>query len=192
MKKEEEIVINKDNYKGYVELYKKQHFLTDEEYRYQMKVLGNGVIIFVGGIVLLALTAPFIALGKIFSTMFYLESTALIVSEIGIGLIGSKKMSDMKKEKYYSIKKEYPYIDVNIDSDTLEKALENAGIIEKEFSDGRFILNLKVDEYENYLKVEEVKQKYLEETKYDKYLINPPIEEEELEKVKVKIKSLTR
>lgn len=39
---------------------------------------------------------------------------------------------------------------------------------------------------------EEEKENYLKETKFDRYYVNSNIEKEELEKVKVKVKSLTR
>lgn len=43
-----------------------------------------------------------------------------------------------------------------------------------------------------YFMTEEEKENYLKETKFDRYYVNSNIEQEELEKVKVKVKSLTR
>lgn len=45
---------------------------------------------------------------------------------------------------------------------------------------------MNIDEYENYLKVEELKKEYFKETKYDGYVVDSTIEKVELEKPKVK------
>ena len=81
------------------------------------------------------------------------------------------------------VKEKYPYVDLEIGIAEVFNSLKRAKIISY---NGDNEYEFRVKEYEDYLKAEEIKENYFEETKYDGYTINPKITQEELEKPKVK------
>lgn len=194
MKKEKKkIIINKDNYKGYVELYKAYYYPTKEEFYLQKKEFKKAIKVYLIGLGIAVVTSPLCFFGPIAKMIFDIQLTTWLACLIGTGIVGLKEFYDLKKQRIKAVRKKYPYVDTNVKRDCLQKSLEDVGIIQYKFKNRLCFAHLKVEEYEKkYSKAEEVKENYFKETKYDKYVVNPRIEEQELEKVKVKVKSLTR
>lgn len=170
------LIINKDNYKGYVELYNARTYIGKD----LLKMLA----VFLIGILVFGVTAPLYAFELIGINVITLEILCLCGVEISLAINTIKNKHKMKKNKIYDIKQEYPYVDIKIKDSELEKSLEEAKIIT--YSEDGCYVELNVNEYENYLKVEEYKEKYFDETKYDKYIVNPKIAKEQFEKPKIK------
>lgn len=190
MKKEDKnIIIDKDNYKGYVELYRVKCFPSNEEDTYLKRWIKKFAIIFLCAIPI-TFTVPLQTFIPIMEIITNIGLFIWMTIELSVAGIGIKNLSSLRKEKYQAVKNKYPYVDISVSEYTLKKSLEDVGIIQKKYEDHFCIMQLKVEEYEKYLKAEEIKENYFEETKYDSYVVNPPIEQEELEKVKVKL--LTR
>ncbi len=102
-----------------------------------------------------------------------------------------------EKLKYKSIQEKYPYVNTKINNRVLTKALAQAKVIERKRYTGDLEFNINeydsnIVNYENYLKAEEIKEDYLKETKYKSVSVNSQIPEEELERVKTKVKTLVR
>ena len=118
MKKEKHLEINENNYKGYVELYKKDWMTGDEIKKIIRKILiGGGICLVIPVITILATSSR--------------EITALILcSEIvaySVYFFGFYK-KDNEKIKL-QIKEKYPYIDLSLDMNEVEKALKEAKIL---------------------------------------------------------------
>lgn len=84
----------------------------------------------------------------------------------------------------------YPHVEVNISRYALKESLVQARVILYKFDACDCVVILDKNACKSYLKAEEVRENYLRETRYDKYIVNPGVEKQELEKAKVK--SLTR
>lgn len=178
----EKLIINKDNYKGYAELYRFRRFTFYKECGInQIKLIKKSSIAF--GVVLMSIliTAPFISLGLL-PNIAIIEAVAFMPTLGFFSIEYFKKTNNYKKKHIENIKLKYPYVDTEIKIDELEHSLIEAKIIT--VNNNEYTFNPK--RYENYLKVEEEKEKYFEETKYDRYIVNPEIKEKELEKPKVK------
>ena len=184
------LVTNKYNYNGYVELYKTYGYIKSWNSSYKEKMLVQFSVIFSVCFLAFLLFAIF----ECNPILFDILTKILIVSPVAIGCHGIKKMHDYDKKEIASIKEKYPYVDTKIDICELTKSLKEAKILKESYSG---LEVLKVDEYENYLKVEELKKEYFEETKYDRYVVNPNIQEEQLldateQLENVKVKKLVR
>lgn len=192
-KKEKNITINKDNYKGYVELYKVQQFLTNKKNSDIDKCASSILKLFFCVATVMMAFLFLQPAGLIIGTILKVLILLYAASVIGINVKYFKQYFDIKREKVGVVQKDYPYVEANTSKDVLEESLAQAGIIRYEFNEIACSVILDIKMYENsYSKAEEIKENYLEETKYDKYVVGPKIEKEELEKVKVKVKSLTR
>lgn len=97
MKKEENgIIINKDNYKGYVELYETYHFMTEEEKSLEKNMARRCCKVSIIGLATIMITAAFLSIPAL-EIMFYIEVGALVSSLIGLTVVYTKKTQDMKK-----------------------------------------------------------------------------------------------
>lgn len=147
MKKEKHLEINENNYKGYVELYKKNWMTVDEIKKMFKKILiGGGICLVIPVITILATSSR--------------EITALILcSEIvaySVYFFGFYK-KDNEKIKL-QIKEKYPYIDLSLDMLEVEKALKEAKILV--YEENHVLLDVK--SYEQRLKFEKEIKKELE------------------------------
>lgn len=166
--------ITKDNYKGYIALYKSMNTMTQLEYSNFIQTMGKcfGIGLFfiiLSGVIPLSI---FLILG--------------IISEIGILTEFLYKNSKIKRDKFNLLKKEYNYLDPNIKKEELEESLKEAKILTYEDYGNCVDAKLNVNAFEKYLEAEKIKEEYLEETKYSGYAINPNITHEELDRPKVK------
>lgn len=118
MKKEKHLEINENNYKGYVELYKKNCMTVDEIKKMFKKILiGGGICLVISVITILATSSKEI-------------TTLILCSEIvaySVYFFGFYK-KDNEKIKL-QIKEKYPYIDLSLDMMEVEKALKEAKIL---------------------------------------------------------------
>lgn len=118
MKKEKHLEINENNYKGYVELYKKNWMTVDEIKKMFKKILiGGGICLVISVITILATSSKEI-------------TTLILCSEIvaySVYFFGFYK-KDNEKIKL-QIKEKYPYIDLSLDMKEVEKALKEAKIL---------------------------------------------------------------
>lgn len=139
MKKEKHLEINENNYKGYVELYKKNWMTVDEIKKMFKKILiGGGICLVIPVITILATSSR--------------EITALILcSEIvaySVYFFGFYK-KDNEKIKL-QIKEKYPYVDLSLDMNEVEKALKEAKVLV--YEENHVLLDVK--SYEQRLKIE--------------------------------------
>lgn len=147
MKKEKHLEINENNYKGYVELYKKNWMTVDEIKKMFKKILiGGGIYLVIPVIIILATSSK--------------EITALILcSEIvaySVYFFGFYK-KDNEKIKL-QIKEKYPYVDLSLDMNEVEKALKEAKVLV--YEENHVLLDVK--SYEQRLKFEKEIKKELE------------------------------
>lgn len=125
MKKEKHLEINENNYKGYVELYKTKLITPDREKKEKLKstLIGLGVMFVI----------PFISISFFKSINFNCSaelglSLLLSMFAADIGYIFSSIKSSEKKTKL-QIKEKYPYIDLSLDMNEVEKALKEAKVL---------------------------------------------------------------
>lgn len=118
MKKEKHLEINENNYKGYVELYKKNWMTVDEIKKMFKKILiGGGICLVISVITILATSSKEI-------------TTLILCSEIvaySVYFFGFYK-KDNEKIKL-QIKEKYPYVDLSLDINEVEKALKEAKVL---------------------------------------------------------------
>ena len=118
MKKEKHLEINENNYKGYVELYKKNWMTVDEIKKMFKKILiGGGICLVISVITILATSSKEI-------------TTLILCSEVDayyVYFFGFYK-KDNEKIKL-QIKEKYPYIDLYLDMNEVEKALKEAKVL---------------------------------------------------------------
>lgn len=139
MKKEKHLEINENNYKGYVELYKKNWMTVDEIKKMFKKILiGGGICFVISVITILATSSKEI-------------TTLILCSEIvaySVYFFGFYK-KDNEKIKL-QIKEKYPYIDLSLDMNEVEKALKEAKVLV--YEENHVLLDVK--SYEQRLKIE--------------------------------------
>lgn len=191
--KEQIITIHKDNYKGYVKLYKLQQIISKKRQENLQKYLISILLIFATTAISLITTSIFAQTLKLsLDYLLMFEGTIGVLGVEAISIITDKKIKKFKTEKYQALAKEYPYVELDTKETVLEDSLENVGLLSCQHLDKVCIVSLRVEEYETVLKMEEIKDELLQETKYDRYVINPEITEEDLKGQKVKVKSLVR
>lgn len=139
MKKEKHLEINENNYKGYVELYKKNWMTVDEIRKMFKKILiGGGICLVISVITILATSSKEI-------------TTLILCSEIvaySVYFFGFYK-KDNEKIKL-QIKEKYPYVDLSLDMNEVEKALKEAKVLV--YEENHVLLDVK--SYEQRLKIE--------------------------------------
>ena len=125
MKKEKHLEINENNYKGYVELYKTKLITPDREKKEKLKsaLIGLGFMFVI----------PFISISFFKSINFNCSA------EIGLSLLLSMFAADIgyiflsikssEKKTKLQIKEKYPYIDLSLDMNEVEKALKEAKVL---------------------------------------------------------------
>lgn len=179
--------INKDNYKGYYELYTK---ITGFDLS-EMVVFACIIILF--PMVMVLGFMPLISqLPLLLQALF---STA--IAAIGIVMSSSKYLQKNKERKINKLKEKYSYIDLNISKEELEDALEKAGIIRRQIVDNTVVKKIGLDEFEKNMimqeKYQKTKQELLEDNKYNysRLEYDTDFSNQEL-KTKVKVKTLTR
>lgn len=125
MKKEKHLEINENNYKGYVELYKTKLITPDREKKENLKstLIGLGFMFVI----------PFISISFFKSINFNCSaelglSLLLSMFAADIGYIFLSIKSSEKKTKL-QIKEKYPYIDLSLDMNEVEKALKEAKVL---------------------------------------------------------------
>lgn len=178
----EKLVITKDNYKGYVELYKAKTMLNIDDSDYIDKLIKKMLIIFGLCCIPIFLTMPLELTGLLTKGVVNCELMLLALCPMAMAAKIYYTFNSLTKKNVSDVKDKYSYVDTKIDVIKLKESLEEVKIL---VNDGN-IECLKVDEYENYLKIEELKKDYLQETKYDGYVIDLEIEKIELDKPKVK------
>ena len=147
MKKEKHLEINENNYKGYVELYKKNWMTVDGIKKMFKKILiGGGICLVIPVITILATSSKEI-------------TTLILCSEIvaySVYFFGFYK-KDNEKIKL-QIKEKYPYVDLSLDMNEVEKALKEAKVLV--YEENHVLLDVK--SYEQRLKFEKEIKKELE------------------------------
>ena len=176
----DKLVITKDNYKGYIELYKTRTHLRKEENNIRKKVINKIGVSFIVLLIVMLITN---ILGLLSDIVAFISFSAFLATEVSFVFKFMKEIDCYYKKKDNGVKEKYPYVDIEFSTNQILKSLEKVKIISYNAKDE---LKFNVKEYEDYLKIEEVKKEYLEETKYDGYVVSPKIQKEELEKPKIK------
>jgi len=176
----ERIEITKENYEGYVELFK-THYFTEEE----NKKIGRHTCLAM--VVLLASMIALPILQASTSTIGIACYSSLAL--VAVAFIGTAVGSTNKKKK--EIKEKYPDIDTKVDFDELSDALVAANILK--FKDkSRTEYNIDLDAFTKANECKEILDNYIEETKYQPIEIEPEINEEQLEKARQKVITFVR
>ena len=166
-----QLIITKDNYKGYVELLNSKHpfrFVSKKEATWLISV----------AIVPVVITAI-----EFITMSVFLSSIMCALNMIGgiCAIVGTVKIQN--KINFKKIKKEYPYIE-NYDLIYLKETLINANVIVEKMKNGQPYLTIN-DEIFKEIKCEEIN----EEPTLNSYpSIENTLTEETKEKVKVKTK----
>ena len=153
MKKEKNLEINENNYKGYVELYETYLMpMTTDENKEFIKFIKKLLI----GVGIMVIGSSIIANITNFNTVLTLSLSAASVT-VGVGyLLFSDNINE--KRKKLKIKKIYPYVDLSLDMMEVEKALKEAKILV--YEENHVLLDVK--SYEQRLKFEKEIKKDLE------------------------------
>lgn len=183
----ENLVITKDNYKGYVELYKKRFNMNCN-----LRKLAYRTLIPFAMLPLVIIITAVLKNGIIPIGLSVLETVVFVGAGSTNLIIFFNKKNDIENKNDKEVVEEYPYVNINVSDYELEDALIEAKILTYKYKNNVRYEYLDIEGYENYLKCEEEKEKYLEETKYDGYVVNPGVTQEELERVKEKVKKLVR
>lgn len=139
MKKEKHLEINENNYKGYVELYKKDWMTGDEIKKMFKKILmGGGICLVIPVITMLATSSR-----EITSLILCSE----VVAYSGYFFESFRKNSEKTK---LQIKEKYPYVDLSLDMNEVINALKEAKVLVYK---GNYLL-LDVKSYEQRLESE--------------------------------------
>ena len=147
MKKEKHLEINENNYKGYVELYKKDWMTGDEIKKMFKKILmGGGICLVIPVITMLATSSR-----EITSLILCSE----VVAYSGYFFESFRKNSEKTK---LQIKEKYPYVDLSLDMNEVINALKEAKILV--YKENYLLLDVK--SYEQRLKFEKEIKKELE------------------------------
>lgn len=152
MKKEKHLEINENNYRGYVELYaskEKGWIVNDKTITNILTVTGVLFVVVLYGVPTIILSAT--------SNVELALASALSVAVADIGYIFSSIKSSEKKAKL-QIKEKYPYIDLSLDMNEVEKALKEAKVLV--YEENHVLLDVK--SYEQRLKFEKKIKKDLE------------------------------
>ena len=147
MKKEKHLEINENNYKGYVELYKKDWMTGDEIKKMIKKILmGGGICLVIPVITMLATSSR-----EITSLILCSE----VVAYSGYFFESFRKNSEKTK---LQIKEKYPYVDLSLDMNEVINALKEAKVLV--YKENYLLLDVK--SYEQRLKFEKEIKKELE------------------------------
>lgn len=132
MKKEKNLEINENNYKGYVELYETYLMpMTTDENKEFIKFIKKLLI----GVGIMVIGSFGSAIITNFNTVLTLSLSAASAT-MGVGyLLFSDNINE--KRKKLKIKKIYPYVDLDLDMKEVEKALKEAKILVYE---GNYVL----------------------------------------------------
>ncbi len=144
MKKEKHLEINENNYRGYVELYaskEKGWIVNDKTITNILTVTGVLFVVVLYGVPTIILSAT--------SNVELALASALSVAVADIGYIFSSIKSSEKKAKL-QIKEKYPYVDLSLDMNEVEKALKEAKVLV--YEKNHVLLDVK--SYEQRLKIE--------------------------------------
>lgn len=144
MKKEKHLEINENNYRGYVELYaskEKGWIVNDKTITNILTVTGVLFVVVLYGVPTIILSAT--------SNVELALASALSVAVADIGYIFSSIKSSEKKAKL-QIKEKYPYVDLSLDMNEVEKALKEAKVLV--YEENHVLLDVK--SYEQRLKIE--------------------------------------
>lgn len=175
----EEFKITEDNYKGYCEL---------------EKVILGGAGISTHDAKKLIIPELSLMFPGIFCANLNLEIVGALMMLMGFSLPIIASLKNYKDE-INRVKTEYPYVNVHISYNQLEKALQEANIIINE--NGKKVLDVenytkKIEEERNLIKFEKIKDDYIKETRFENVESSLIVSEDELEKTKQKIKKLTK
>ena len=173
--------ITPENYEGYCELYETK-FMSNEESK---KFFINGIKSAVIPAILFILTV-ILNLNNIF---VFLSAANFIVVPT---LVMAKSMFGNQKKVKEKLATKYPNIDVNISIIELERMLKEANILRYEYVDGSCYQEVDVEGYRNYIECEKIKKDVIKTDSYNYELVDLAVSGEQLEKVKVKIKTLNR
>lgn len=173
--------ITPENYEGYYELYKTK-FMSNEEAK---KFFINGIKCATIPAILFILTVV-LNLNNIF--VFLSAANFMVVPP----LVMTKSMFGNRKKVKEQLATKYPNIDVNISIIELERMLKEANILRYEYVDGSYYQELDIDGYRNYVECEKIKKDVVKIDSYNYESIDLTVSDEQLEKAKVKIKTLNR
>ncbi len=164
--------ITPENYKGYCELLKSK-YVTDEQYdKYLTKMFKSGII---PGILFVV------------SVIFHVPDVLILLSILNFLVVPTavtaKTIIDDTKKTKAELAEKYPDININMSLSRLNSMFKEAGIKNIEASSL---------EYENYVKCEEIKQEVINDWKKSPLEVEPSISADELEKAKVKVKTMSK
>lgn len=197
--KQNELIINQNNYEGYKELYNTKIKTSEAEYKNNIKVLKKGFATFLIGMIAVIATSLFLPSGLILKNIVISELLATVAVESVLTVDYLIKVFKLKKQKIKNIKNKYPYIDTDIDLNELEKSIAN-------YNKSNSKNDICFEEYiEEDKKIEQIHTKYhnnehirtggicfesISKTEYDNFpaisKTNDNYENQETEKLKVK------
>lgn len=184
--KKEKIKITLDNCEGYTKLHEAHHFNENESNKINSSIAKGFImaaITFPAGFVLLLtdVIGAFAAAPIIFGGLAS-PAIACLIQTVTI-----------RKKKKAAVALQYPDININISHDKLEEALEKVGILKYErdkYDELHRIYDVKG--YKNCILANQIGRKMIEEQSYKRMKSDFTVSQDEMDKVKVKVKTMIK
>lgn len=179
---DEKLKITPENYEGYCELYKK-YFISDD------KLIKN---YFKPVFKTFCLTgALFIGIAIFKAPPFILNLATANFAIMPFVVLG-KTICTQKKDREKYFETNYPNINEKVSFSELREALEKAKILKYVHHGSNCFQELDIKGYLNYIECEKIKNEVINENTHEIAQVNFNIPDSELEKVKVKVKTMIK
>ena len=183
--KKKEIRITLDNCEGYSKLYNKPNFSVDEFDKIQKNIVKATVVAIM--VLILSITTGMIGTNLLVTSSLIL---GFVLTPLAVYI---QNMYIIEKNYEKEISLMYPDVDVKVSQIELEKALEKSGILKYEYDkDGNVCEYYDIEGFKNCFMANQVKEQILEEYDYKNFSNDFNISSEEMDKVKVKVKTMVR
>ena len=179
----EKLKITPENYKGYCELYKSRYFIKSDEF---MKTYFCPVF------KTFCLTGTLLIGIAIFKVPTFILNLATANFAIMPFVVYGKTIWNEKKNRKKYFETNYPNINGKVSLIELREALEEAKILKYVYHGSEHFQELDIKGYSNYIECEKIKNEVINDHTYEIAQCAFSIEDEELEKAKVKVKTMIK
>lgn len=173
--------ITPENYEGYCELFKLGFISEEEKSKYIAKCFKAGIV---PGILFVT------------SMVFNITDVLVFLSMINFlvvpPVVMCKAVANDRKKQRENLAIKYPNINIGLTQEQIENMLFDANILVYNLENGHFSQELDIDGYRNYAECEKVKNEVINDYTYEITKDDLTISSEQLEKVKVKVKTMSK
>lgn len=184
-KKKEEIKITLENCEGYSKLHNK-YSLNQYESNKMKKNIKKSLVI----------TVIAIPLSVVFAIVGVEKLIVTLVFSCGVftpAIVFSQNLYSIEKKHEKDVALQYPDINTNVSHDELEETLKMTGILKYKSDEyGKIHEIYDIKGYKNCILANQIKKEMLEEQAYKKFENDFNVSNKEMDKVKVKVKTMVR